>query len=263
MDVVAPLVAVVVELLEGAVVVAPAVDVVGVVAVVVCVDWLGRMPCGFDRRNLDTCEAEAGFGIAVPFGTKATVMSWPFLNLMSCGSFVITVPFLAVGEAHSSTTMSAGLVPHLSPSEYTFGGRVVVVVVDVDEVEVVGVDVVVVLEPDEVVVGPTEVVLVVVVDEVVDVVELVVVEDEVVVVVEPFPFPLPLLLWWAFGATIAPGTETVPAVSEMPAGSRKALRMAFLPDESAGSDDWLGAMITTPLPAVTKAWEKSVLSGTL
>lgn len=103
--VVAPEVVVVAEL---AVVVDPA-AVVGVTAGVVVGVVAGAAPVGLESRNSLIVLAEVGFGIEVPFGTKASTISWPSLNRRLEASLVMIVPVFADGELHTSTSTTPGL----------------------------------------------------------------------------------------------------------------------------------------------------------
>jgi hypothetical protein len=104
-----------------------------VVGSVVVVD--GATPAGLTTRNCDTLftAAAGGFEMGEFFGTKAMVMSSPFLSGMPPKFDVTRVPVLADGDGHVFTWTNADREPHLWPFVcVTAGpgtsGRVVVVV---------------------------------------------------------------------------------------------------------------------------------------
>lgn len=124
------------ELPDGAVVVGPAgtelvgeedgTDVGGVEAE----GWDGSRPAGFEMRNCRTAVADTGFGMVVPFGKNASVISCPFLKRRSPGLFFTSWPFVSLGDFHVITRSKPFLPMQLSPLRYTFvggfGGTVVV-----------------------------------------------------------------------------------------------------------------------------------------
>jgi hypothetical protein len=182
----------------------------------------GATPAGLTIRNCDTVfrAALGGFRIGVLRGTKATVMSSPFLSGTLPRFDVTTVPVLEVGDRHISTWTMAGREPHFWPFLCVIAGpgtvgRVVVVVVD----EVV----------DELVEEPffdfDLATVVVVVDDV----------DVVVVAV-------------AFCLTGLPGYRRLVSVSTTPSGERKPESTAWEPSYRAASGERCGSMSTTPPP---------------
>lgn len=64
--------------------------------------FAGATPPGFERRKSEILFADRGFGMLVPFGTKAMVTSWPSRRRRLPG-LVRIVPLFALGDAHTFT----------------------------------------------------------------------------------------------------------------------------------------------------------------
>ena len=75
----------------------------------------GATPAGFATRNDEIAFPEVGFGMLAPFGTKASMMSWPFLKRSEPAFFVRIVPVFAEGDFHTLTCTIAFLPWQLWP----------------------------------------------------------------------------------------------------------------------------------------------------